>query len=102
VQTDASGVTFALDLESWTLTGLWMILLAVKLWALIDALFHKDDSYVAADKQNKAFWLLLLVIFLALHYLIGDPRHVLNLIGTVAALVYLADVRPTLRAMKHY
>ena len=91
-----------LDVESWVLLVLWLVLFAVKLWAVVDALFHKDESYVAADKQNKAFWLLMLVIFLALHLLIHDPRHILNLIGTVAALVYLADVRPTLRAMKRY
>ena len=92
----------ALIIESWVLTALWFVLVAVKAWALIDALFHSDKSYVAADKQNKAFWLLLLLIFLVLQVFVTDPRHVLNLIGTVAAFVYLADVRPTLRAMKRY
>ncbi len=92
----------ALDVESWVSLGLWFALLGVKLFALVDALFHSDQAYVAADKQNKAFWLLLLVIFLALHFLVGSPLHVLNLIGTVAALVYLADVRPILRSMKQY
>ena len=61
---------------------------------------RSDAGFVAADKQNKAFWLLILVMFLALHILIRDPRPVLNLIGSVAALVYLADVRPILRSMK--
>ena len=49
-------------------------MLGVKLFALVDALFHSDQAYVAADKQNKAFWLLLLVIFLALHVLIPRPH----------------------------
>ncbi|HEY7042161.1 MAG TPA: DUF2516 family protein [Nocardioidaceae bacterium] len=97
-----AAVDAVLNLETLILFVIWILLFAVKTFALIDALFHKDNSYVAADKQNKAFWLLLLVIFLVLHYLISDPRHVLNLIGTTAALVYLADVRPTLRAMKRY
>ncbi|MFY9915783.1 MAG: DUF2516 family protein [Nocardioidaceae bacterium] len=100
--TQAADVYAVLNLENWVLYLLFVVLLAVKLWALIDALFHKDESYVAADKQNKAFWLLLLVIFFALQFLIKDPRQVLNLIGTVVAFVYLADVRPTLRAMKRY
>ncbi len=98
----ADAVYTALNLESWVLYLLFVVLLAVKLWALVDALFHKDEFYVAADKQNKAFWLLLLVIFFALQFLIKDPRQILNLIGTVVAFVYLADVRPTLRAMKRY
>ncbi len=91
-----------LTVESWVLLLLYVVLLAVKLWALVDALLHKDESYVAADKQNKAFWLLLLVIFFALQFLLRDPRQILNLIGTVVAFVYLADVRPTLRAMRRY
>lgn len=89
----------ALTIESYVATVVWYILFAVKLFALGDAVIRKDAFYVAADKQNKAFWLLLLVVSLALHYILKDPRHVLNLIGTVAALVYLADVRPTLRSM---
>jgi quinol-cytochrome oxidoreductase complex cytochrome b subunit len=91
------------QIESAVLAVLSLILLAVKVWALVDSLFHSDKAYVAADKQNKLFWVLLLAIFVLLHYLtIGDPRHILNLIGTVAAFVYLADVRPVLRSMRQY
>ncbi len=74
-------------------------LLLVKVFALVDAVIRKDELYVAADKQNKAFWLLLLAVFLALQVVIPSPLHFLNLIGTVAALVYLADVRPALRQL---
>jgi Protein of unknown function (DUF2516) len=102
VLAQALDADFAYSIESTVALVLWFVLLAVKLFALIDALFHSDRAYVAADKQNKAFWLLLLVIFLALHILIPSPIQVLNLIGTVAAFVYLADVRPTLRSMKQY
>jgi uncharacterized protein DUF2516 len=102
VLAQALDADFAYSIESTVALVLWFVLLAVKLFALIDALFHSDQAYVAADKQNKAFWLLLLVIFLALHILIPSPIQVLNLIGTVAAFVYLADVRPTLRSMKQY
>ncbi|MGI8576566.1 MAG: DUF2516 family protein [Nocardioidaceae bacterium] len=81
---------------------LWFILLGVKAFALGDAVIRKDASYVAADKQNKAFWLLMLVIFLVLHVFVHSPIEILNLIGTVAALVYLTDVRPTLRSMRQH
>jgi hypothetical protein len=78
---------------------LWVVLLGVKIFALADAMIRKDALYVAADKQNKAFWLVMLGVFLVLHIVIQGPLHILNLIGTVAAFVYLADVRPTLQSM---
>lgn len=99
MMTAAINPLVALTIESWVLLGIWMLLLGVKAFALADALIRKDAFYVAADKQNKAFWLLMLVVFLVLHFILEDPRHVLNLIGTVAAFVYLADVRPLLRSM---
>jgi 4-amino-4-deoxy-L-arabinose transferase-like glycosyltransferase len=90
---------FAFTVETDVNLALWAVLLFVKLFALCDAVIRKDAAYVAADKQNKAFWLLLLVVFLALHILLRSPQHLLNLIGTIAAFVYLVDVRPTLRSM---
>jgi Protein of unknown function (DUF2516) len=78
---------------------LWVVLLGVKIFALVDAMIRKDALYVAADKQNKAFWLVLLAVFLVLHIVIQAPLNILNLIGTVVAFVYLADVRPTLQSM---
>lgn len=79
--------------------ALWWALLGVKAFATGDALIRKDAFYVAADKQSKAFWLLLLSVFLALHIILPSPLNLLNLIGTVVAFVYLADVRPILRSM---
>ena len=92
---------FVFQLENWVLFVSWWALLAVKVFAVGDALIRKDAFYVAADKQNKAFWLLLLVVFLALHVILPNVLNPLNLIGTVAAFVYLADVRPVLRTMHH-
>jgi hypothetical protein len=92
---------FVFDLENWVLFISWWTLLGVKFFAVGDALIRKDAFYVAAEKQNKAFWLLLLIVFLALHVILPSVLNPLNLIGTVAALVYLADVRPVLRTMHH-
>ena len=89
----------AYDIEAQILFLIWWLLLAVKLFAAADATMRKSAFFVAADKQNKAFWLLLLVVFLLLHLLLRDPRNIFNLVGSVAAFVYLADVRPTLRSM---
>jgi len=82
--------------------ALWWVLLGVKAFAMVDAAIRKDAFYVAADKQNKVFWLVLLGVFLVLHIVLRSPLQILNLIGTVSALVYLADVRPTLRSMHQY
>jgi hypothetical protein len=89
------------NVENLVLFAGWWALLGVKVFAVCDALIRKDAFYVAADKQNKAFWLLLLIVFLALHVILPSVLNPLNLIGTVAALVYLADVRPVLRTMHH-
>lgn len=89
----------ALEIESKINLGLWLILLVVKGFALGDAVIRKDEFFVAADKQNKVFWLLLLGIFLLLH-VIFDDSVLFNMIGTVAAIVYLVDVRPTLQSMQ--
>jgi hypothetical protein len=92
--------TFAI--ESFIELLIFVPLLGMKIFALCDAIYRKDAFFVAADKQNKAFWLILLAVFLVLQLLIRSPLQMLNLAGTVAAGVYLADVRPTLRSMRHY
>ncbi len=100
--TSAIDPTIVADVEGLVTFSLWWALLGVKAFAAGDALIRKDAFFVAAEKQNKAFWLLILVVFLALHVILqGDPLNILSLIGTVAALVYLADVRPILRSMQH-
>ena len=98
----AADTLFAYRVEGYVTLVLFLVLLGVKVFALCDALFHKDAAYVAADKQNKAFWLVVLVLSLVLHLLFNNQPHgLLSLVGTVAALVYLLDVRPTLRSMHH-
>jgi Protein of unknown function (DUF2516) len=99
VTTSAVQPVIAYTIENQVTFLIWAVLFLVKVFALCDAVIRKDAFYVAADKQNKAFWLLVLLVFLALHILLHNPLNLLNLIGTVAAFVYLADVRPTLRSM---
>lgn len=93
-------VYLAYDIENFVDQILWVVMLAVQTFAFGDALLRKDAFFVAAEKQNKAFWLLILAVFLALQIIIQNPQQVLNLIGAVVAFVYLADVRPILRSMQ--
>ena len=74
-------------------------LLGMKIFALADAAYRKDAFFVAADKQNKAFWLIILAVFLLLQILIRSPLQMLNLVGTVAACVYLG--RRTADSARH-
>ena len=76
-----------------------VVMFAVQAWAFVDAVSHRPEEYVAADKMTKATWLIILGIALVAHMLIWSPISFLNLIGTVAALVYVVDVRPALRAL---
>jgi hypothetical protein len=76
-----------------------LAMFAVQGWAFIDAVSHKPEAYVAADKLTKPAWLIILGIALAAHMLIWSPMSFLNLIGTVAAIVYLVDARPVLRSL---
>ena len=92
----------AYRIEDYVQLVIYFPLLFMKIFALADAIYRKDAFYVAADKQNKAFWIVLLAVFLVLQIFLHSPLQLLNLIGTVVAGVYLADVRPTLRAMRHY
>ncbi len=75
------------------------VLFAIKAFALVDALARPAPNYLAANKQTKNLWLIILGLTLAAHILTFSPLGLLNLAGTVAALVYLADARPALRAV---
>ena len=74
-------------------------LFAIQAWAFVDALSHRPDAFVAADKQTKQMWLIILGVALAAHMLIWSPFSLLNLVGAVATIVYLVDARPALRSL---
>jgi hypothetical protein len=73
---------------------LFMALFLMKVFALVDAAFRREDAYRAADKQKKPFWLIILGLAVALDLLIGG---ILSIAGLIAAIVYLVDVRPALK-----
>jgi hypothetical protein len=79
------------------LSAVYLLLGLVKMWALIDAVLRPAPAFVAADKLTKTGWLWILGLTLAAHVLL--PSLLLYLAGTVAAFVYLLDVRPALVAV---
>jgi hypothetical protein len=76
-----------------------LVVFVIQAWAFVDAVSHRPEAFVAADKLTKPAWLIILGIALVAHMLIWSPVSFLNLIGAVAAIVYIVDARPALRAV---
>jgi Protein of unknown function (DUF2516) len=68
------------------------------LFAFVDAAFRRKDAYPAADKNTKAFWLIILGIAAAVMKLFSIMSF-LPVIGLIAVIVYMVDVRPALRGI---
>jgi hypothetical protein len=78
---------------------LTVVLFVLQAYTFVDALTRRPDHFVAADKLTKPAWLIILGLAVLAHALFWNPLQFLNLIGAVAAIVYLVDVRPALRAV---
>jgi hypothetical protein len=89
------------SLTSLSITGfialvIWVALLAIKVFAVIDALRYTNNQYVSAGKRSRTLWLVLTGLSLAFH-LITNVLDLVSLAGTIASIVYLVDVRPALQ-----
>ncbi|GAA3530959.1 DUF2516 family protein [Nocardioides daeguensis] len=87
------------DVELWINVGIAFALLVIKIFALVSSLLYSSESYVAADKLNKASWTAILGVGVLLQ-VVPINLSIVNLALTVAALVYLADVRPALAGLR--
>jgi hypothetical protein len=77
-----------------------LALLVLELVAFVDASIRPSQAYVAAGKQTKQFWLVLIGVFTFVTFMFGPlGLFGLGLIGVVAASVYLLDVRPALKSI---
>lgn len=70
------------------------VLLAVKIFAFVNALMFSSESYQAAGKLTKPAWSIILGLGVVFQ-LVGG-LGILSIAFTIAAFVYLADVRPAL------
>jgi Protein of unknown function (DUF2516) len=78
-----------------------LVLLGVKVFALVNCLTYSAESYTAANKLTKPAWAIILGLGLAVQILLGGgPIGLLNIVFTIAAFVYLADVRPALAGLR--
>ena len=89
-----------LGLQSPVLLVLTLGMLALKGWAFVDAMTRRADAFPAADKMTKQAWLIILGLTLVAHIvLLGNPFALLNLVGSVAAIVYIVDARPAIQSI---
>jgi hypothetical protein len=70
----------------WLLIGL--VGLALSIWAVADAASRPSGAFAAAG-SNKAMWITLIVVFWL----------VTGIVGPILAVVYLASIRPRVRAI---
>jgi Protein of unknown function (DUF2516) len=79
----------------------------VEAWAFIDALRHPAAAFVAASKQTKPIWLIILGVALLIG--IGGVTQQIGLftsllalpiVAFVASAIYLVDVRPKIKVVK--
>ncbi len=78
-----------------------LALLVLKLFAFVSSLLWPAQAYDAANKLTKPAWTIILGLGVAVHLTIGaGVTSLLNLVFTVAALVYVLDVRPALASLR--
>ena len=88
--------------EGTILLIVFFVLLAVKIYAFGSALLFSAEAYQAAGKLTKPAWCIILGLGAVLQ-LIGSPIGLgllLNIVFTIAAFVYLVDVRPALAGLR--
>lgn len=93
-------------IQMWIFVVLSLAILAMGLWAFINAIRFRPDAYVAASKRSKVFWCVLtgvsvLLAFLSLPYPLGrgGGSMLFMIIAVVIAGVFLADVLPALKSV---
>jgi hypothetical protein len=87
------------EFENVVVLALFLLMAALELFALVDALIRPAAAYAAADKLSKTGWLVILVLSLLTCLAIRSPMNIVGLLGAVAAGVYVADVRPALASV---
>jgi hypothetical protein len=68
-------------------------LFMAKGFALVDCVARPSAQFTYIETLPKQTWLVILVLAVLAHLVWWNPLDLLNLVGTVGALVFLAQVR---------
>ncbi|WP_103500186.1 MULTISPECIES: DUF2516 family protein [Streptomyces] len=82
---------------NWLVSLLFLALLVMSIFALVHAALQREDAFRAVDKQTKPFWLIILGISVAVQLFV--PMMLLVLVGVIASIVYIVDVRPAVQGV---
>ncbi|WP_203336303.1 DUF2516 family protein [Nocardioides limicola] len=94
-------MTDALSIQGYLSLAIVLAVLLVKLFAFVNAVMYPSAAYVAAGKLTKPAWATILGLGLAAQVLFlgRGPLGLLNIVFTIAAIVYIVDVRPALASV---
>ncbi|WNM24286.1 DUF2516 family protein [Demequina capsici] len=89
------------SLQNLVILVLSVAALVGSVWGLIDAAKYSNEAYVAAGKQTKTIWLVILgvaalIAFISMPYPLGGGGGIvgfLGLLSIVAVIVYFVEVR---------
>ncbi len=70
-----------------------LVLFIIKVGALVDCVARDNSKFVQVGTMPRRNWLIILGLTVVVHAIDWNPLGLLNLVGTVAALVYLALLR---------
>lgn len=73
---------------------------AAALLALVHAAVQRPDAFPAVDRQSKVIWVAILVVGSLFIWFFGLLSF-LGIIGIVAVLIYLVDVRPRVDSIQN-
>jgi hypothetical protein len=82
-----------MEIEALLTLAFSFLLFGTKVFALVDCAVRPAADFERIETLAKQGWLVILGIGLAAHIIRWHPLSLLNLLGTVAALVYLAQLR---------
>jgi hypothetical protein len=96
------GSSGVVTLANLILLGLGVLALVLQGYGLIDAIRRPANAFVAAGKQTKQLWLILLGVATAIGFVsvvVLGALNFFNLLAVVVAAVYVVDVRPALQRL---
>lgn len=82
-----------LEVQSGISLLLSVVLFAVKAFAVVDCVTRDRADFQVRQTLDKNAWLLILGLAVVAHLVLWSPLSLFNLVGTVAAFVYLAQLR---------
>jgi hypothetical protein len=81
------------EIQSGLMFVISIALFAAKGFALVDCVARPSAQFTYIETLPKQTWLVILVLAVLAHLVWWNPLDLLNLVGTVGALVFLAQVR---------